>query len=155
MTKDGWVEQDDYKRVMDGFNQAVEKKWVRARGVSCHSLPALRTAVASSWPEVHLVRINPQGKHMDDEAARDIWDEASRDIEPVVEQLKKMREKDRGVIGMKIFGNNGFKSGEDRDKSIRFAMSHPELNAIVIGFQATSEIDEAIKRMNAALADAA
>jgi hypothetical protein len=31
-------------------------------------------------------------------------------------------------------------------------MSRPELNAIVIGFKSTDEIDEAIQRMNAALA---
>ena len=155
MTRPGWTQEDSFKRIMDGFNQAVEKKWIRAKGVSCHTLPALRAAVDSDWTEVHLVRVNPQGKHMDDEVTRETWDDASHKIEPVVEQLKKMRQKDRGVIGMKILGNNGFNSGEERDKSIRYAMSRPELNAIVIGFRAQSEIDEAIKRINNALADAA
>ena len=37
------------------FDQAKEKKWIRAKGVSCHSLPALRAATASDWTEVHLV----------------------------------------------------------------------------------------------------
>jgi hypothetical protein len=63
-----------------------------------------------------------------------------------------MRAKGRGVIGMKIIGNGSFVNPEDREKSIRFAMSRPELDAIVIGFKNTSEVDEAIKRMNAALA---
>ena len=36
-----------------------------------------------------------------------------------------------------------------------FAMSRPELDAVVIGFKNPSEIDEAIKRMNSALAEAA
>jgi hypothetical protein len=39
-----------------------------------------------------------------------------------------------------------------RKKSIRFAMACPELDAIVIGFNCSCEIDEAIKRMNSALA---
>jgi hypothetical protein len=34
-------------------------------------------------------------------------------------------------------------------------MSRPELDAIVIGFKNTAEIDEAIKRTNQALAEAA
>lgn len=40
----------------------------------------------------------------------------------------------------------------DREKSIRFAMSMPELDAVVIGFKNRSEIDEAIRRINSALA---
>ena len=48
------------------------RKWIRAKGVSCHSLPALRAAVASDWTEVHLVRVNPQGSHTDGE--KNAWD---------------------------------------------------------------------------------
>ena len=56
---------DEWKRIMDGFDQARDKKWIRAKGVSCHSLPALRAAIASDWTQVHLVRVNPQGRRMD------------------------------------------------------------------------------------------
>ena len=63
-----------------------------------------------------------------------------------------MRAKGRGVIGMKIFGERQFLTPQEREKSIRFAMSRPELDAIVIGFKSTEEIDEAIRRMNLALA---
>lgn len=38
--------------------------------------------------------------------------------------------------------------------SIRYAMSRPELDAVVIGFKSPQEIDEAIRRMNRALAEA-
>src|SRR5581483_10267959 len=147
MTQPGWTESDNYKRVMDAFNTAQEKKWIRAKGVSCHSLPALRTAIASTWTQVHLVRVNPQGKHTDNEDTHDRWDSNSRPIEPVVAELKKMQAEGRGVIGMKIMGNGEFRTPEDREKSIRYAMSRPELNAVVIGFTNRAEIDEAIKRM--------
>ena len=63
MVKDGWT--DEWKRIMDAFDEAKEKKWIRAKGVSCHSLPALRAATASNWTEVHLVRVNPQASHID------------------------------------------------------------------------------------------
>jgi 1-deoxyxylulose-5-phosphate synthase len=151
MVKDGWT--DDYERIMDAFDQAKDKKWIRAKGVSCHSLPALRAATASAWTEVHLVRVNPQGNHID--GMEQTWDKPGHDIAPVLSELAAMRAKGRGIIAMKIIGNGEFTQAEDREKSIRYAMSRPELNAIVIGFKSTSEIDEAIKRMNSALAEAA
>jgi predicted aldo/keto reductase-like oxidoreductase len=151
MVKNGWT--DEWKRMMEGFDQAREKKWVRAKGVSCHSLPALRTAVASDWTQVHLVRVNPQGRRVD--GMEEIgWDnnDPGHDITPVLAELKKMRAQGRGVIGMKIIGDGQFLRPEDREKSIRFAISRPELDAVVIGFKNTDEIDEAIQRMNRALA---
>ena len=148
MVKDHWT--DDYKRIMDAFDEAQQKKWIRAKGVSCHSLPALRTATASDWTQVHLVRVNPQASHID--GMEETWDKSGRDISPVVTELQTMRAKGRGVIGMKIIGNGDFTNPEDREKSIRYAMSRPELDAVVIGFKNTAEIDEAIQRMNQALA---
>ena len=58
-----WAAMDAWKRIMDGFNQAKDKKWIKAKGVSCHNLPALKSAAASDFNEVHLVRVNPQGKY--------------------------------------------------------------------------------------------
>jgi len=151
MVKTGWM--DDYKRALDGYDQAKQNKWIRSKGVSCHSLPALRAAVASDWTDVHLVRVNPQGRRMDG-MEEVVWQnrDPGHDTAPVLDELKKMRAKGRGVIGMKIIGNGEFVNPDDREKSIRFAMSRPELDAIIIGFKSTDEIDEAIKRMNAALA---
>lgn len=150
MVRAGWTEQ--WKAVMDGFDEALSRKWIRAKGVSCHSLPALREAVASDWPQIHLVRVNPQAKHID--GPEQTWNKPGNDLAPVLEQLKAMRAKGRGVIGMKIIGNGDFTQAEDREKSIRFAMAQPEIDVIVIGFKTTAEIDEAIQRMNRALAEA-
>ncbi len=152
MTKNAWT--DDMKCVMDGFNEAKEKKWIRAKGVSCHSLPALRTATESNWTEVHLVRVNPQGKRIDG-LAEEVWnnDDPTHDVTPVVAEIKKMHAKGRGVIGMKIIGNGQFKNPVDREKSIRFAMACKEIDAVVIGFTKKEQIDEAIERINRALKD--
>lgn len=153
MVKDQWT--DDWKRIMDAFDEAKEKKWIRSKGVSCHSLPALRTATASDWAEVHLVRVNPQGKRMDG-LAQEVWnnDDPTHDVAPVMTELKNMRAKGRGVIGMKIIGNGQFVKAEDREKSIRFAMACKEIDAVVIGFTSTQQIDEAIERMNRTLKEA-
>ena len=102
------------------------------------------------------MRINPQGRRMDGMEI-DIWpsDDRGHDVAPVLAELKSMRSKGGGVIGMKIIGNGTFVNPEDREKSIRFAMSRPELDAVVIGFKSTAEIDETIERMNKALGEKA
>lgn len=151
MIKDGWTDQ--WKRIMDDFDAAKEKGWIRSKGVSCHSVPALRTATVSPWAQVHLVRINPQGRRIDG-PEQEVWVDAVHEVSPVVAEIKAMKAKGRGIIGMKIIGNGEFVNAEDREKSIRFAMSMPELDAVVIGFKSRSEIDEAIQRMNSALAEA-
>lgn len=150
MTQDGWT--DSWKRVMDGFDQAKEKKWIRAKGVSCHTMAALQNAVNTDWTEVHLVRINPEGRYMD--AGKEIWGKGTADVNAVMDQIKTMHAKGHGVIGMKIFGNGDFQNPDEREKSLRFALSKPEINAIVIGFTSPEQIDEAIERMNGILAEA-
>lgn len=148
MVKDAWT--DDFKRIMDGFNEAKEKKWIMSKGVSCHSLPALRNAAASPWTEVHLVRVNPQAKHID--GMDETWDKPGNELPPVLAEIKTMHAKGRGIIGMKIIGNGDFTNAEDRERSIRFAMAQPEIHSIVIGMKSRAEVDEAVQRVNSALA---
>ena len=142
---------DTWKQTMDAFNEAKSRKWIRAKGVSCHTLPALRAGVASDWTEVHLVRVNPQGAYLDAEAERDNWRAVGGDITPIMEQIKATHAKGRGIIGMKICGNGTFRDPADREKSIRYAMSQKEIDAVVIGFKSRAEIDEAIVTVNRAL----
>jgi hypothetical protein len=66
-----------------------------------------------------------------------------------------MHEKGHGIIGMKIIGEGRFTKPEDREKSIRFAMQGGLLDSVTIGFKSPAEIDEAIQRINSALADMA
>jgi len=143
---------EDRKKVLDALHEAKEKKIIRAHGLSCHSLAAVARSAQVDWVDVHLVRINPQGSHMDTPSER--WNARSdaSHVPAVMEQIKIMHEKRHGIIGMKIMGEGEFTDPEDREKSIRFAMQGGLLDAIVIGFKSTAEIDEAIERMNRALA---
>ncbi|HSV14129.1 MAG TPA: aldo/keto reductase [Tepidisphaeraceae bacterium] len=150
MTKPGWT--DPWKRIMDGFNEAQSRKWIRAKGVSCHTLPALVDGNKSDWPEVHLVRVNPQGKFMD--ATKDAWGRGAVDVQPVLDEIKSMHDKGRGVIGMKIMGNGSFTDPADREKSVRFAMANRNIDAIVIGMTSTQQVDENLALVNRALAAA-
>ena len=146
---------ENRKKVLEALHEAKEKKIIRAHGASFHSVPALARSAQVDWMDVHLVRINPRGSHMDTPAEN--WNAISdaSHVPAVVEQMKIIREKRHGVIGMKIMGEGDFTKPEDREKSIRFAMQSGLLDAVVIGFESTAEIDEAIKRINSALAEIA
>ena len=72
-------------------------------------------------------------------------------VPPVLDEIKTMREKGHGIIGMKIIGNGDFTNAADREKSIRHAMRPGLVDAVVIGFSSPAEIDEAIMRINNAL----
>ena len=147
---------DRRKRVMDAMQEAKDKKIILAHGVSCHSLPAVKRSVELDWVDVHLVRVNPQGSHMDTPQS-DTWNARSNEshVLPVMEQIARMRDKGRGIIDMKILGEGDFTNPKDRERSIRLAMQCGLLDSVTIGFKSTAEVDEAINRMNSALADMA
>lgn len=148
-TEPDW--DDDRKRVLDALDEAKERKIIRVKGVSCHGLPALRRAAEMDWVDVHLVRLNPQGRHID--GPTDAWSPGKneRTLPEAVQKIERMRAQGHGIIGMKIIGNGEFTNPEDRERSIRYAMTCGLLDAIVIGFASPAEIDEAIERMNRAL----
>jgi 1-deoxyxylulose-5-phosphate synthase len=140
----------DRKRVMDGIDEAKSKKWVLSKGVSAHGLPALRVAAENEWPQVHLVRINPAGKLVDGPTGR--WGEQGNP-DSVVEQIKAMSGKKRGIIAMKVFGCGQITTDEGRKASLKFLAGLKEVNACVIGFKSIEEIDYALKHFNEALAE--
>jgi predicted aldo/keto reductase-like oxidoreductase len=151
-TTNDWDEKR--KRVLDALEEAKEKKIIRAHGVSCHGLPALTRATQVNWVDVHLVRLNPQGRHIDGPSYEWNANGYENTLPEVTNEIKAMRAQGRGIIGMKIIGNGDFRKPEDREKSIRYAMHCGLLDAVVIGFASTQEIDEAIERINRALAEA-
>ncbi len=143
---------DQRRRVLDALAEAKQKKIVLAKGVSCHGLPALKRATQVDWVDVQLVRLNPQGRHVDGPTHQ--WNPGANEttVTEVEHEVKAMRAKGRGIIGMKLIGNGEFTTAEDREKSIRYAIQCGLLDAAVIGFASTAEIDEAIERINRALA---
>ncbi len=150
-TKNSW--HHDLRGMMDAFDEAQRRGWVRMKGVSCHGLPALQRATQVDWVEVQLARVNPQGRHVDGKDGT--WAEPGH-VPAAIQEIKAMHDKGRGIIGMKIIGNGDFKnSAADREKSFRYAMNCGFLDSIVVGFGTTAEVDEAIERMNSALSEKA
>ena len=134
VTESDWTTR--YRGVMDALSEAKHKGVIRAHGVSCHSLSALRAAAASPWVEVDLVRLNPIGSHMD------------ADPDTVIKIIKQMRADGKGIIGMKILGQ-----GDMRDRpseAIRYALNCGVLDAFTIGAESQKEQDDLAQRIAAA-----
>ena len=134
LTEGDWTTR--YRGVMDVFEQAKEQGKIRAHGVSCHSIEALRAAAKSPWVEVDLVRLNPVGAHMDAEP------------ETVISVVKEMKAQGKGIIGMKILGQGAMRTRQD--EAIRFALDSGVLDAFTIGAENRSEQQDLIRRVAAA-----
>ena len=134
VTEPDWTTR--YRGVMDNLSEAKHQGIIRAHGVSCHSLTALRAAAASPWVEVDLVRLNPIGSHMD------------ADPDTVIKIIKQMRADGKGIIGMKILGQ-----GDMRDRpseAIRYALNSGVLDAFTIGAESQKEQNDLTQRIAAA-----
>ena len=97
-TTNDW--DDQRRRILDALEEAKQRKILLAKGVSCHGLPALTRATQVNWVDVHLVRLNPQGRHVDGPTFQ--WNPNVNEttLPAVVEEIKAMRAKGRGIIGM-------------------------------------------------------
>ena len=139
MTKSGW--QHDHTGAMDYLRRAKEEKIIRAHGTSCHGMDPLRTSAKEPFVEVDLARINPEGLIMDDKKP-----------DEVASQLQEMHDAGKGVIGMKILAEGAFKEPERRDASLRFVLGLGTVDAFIIGFESTDQVDDLLKRTADAIA---
>jgi predicted aldo/keto reductase-like oxidoreductase len=131
LMEDDWTER--YKATMDVISEAQAKGVVRAHGVSCHTLAALRAAAKSDWVQVVLARINPAGLHMD--------------VPPdqVVPVLGEMRTAGKGIIGMKILGQGELR--QRSDEALKYALSLGLLDAFTIGAESPAEQEDLVRRI--------
>jgi len=133
LTESDWPKR--YQGAMDVLSEARDKGIIRAHGVSCHSIGALRAAAATPWVQVDLARLNPIGAHMD------------ADPETVVSVLWQMRAAGKGIIGMKILGQGDMRRRVD--EALKYALSTKVLDAFTIGAESRAEQADLIKRISA------
>ena len=129
-----WTEQ--CAGAMQYMAEAKQRGVIRAHGVSCHTLDALRVAARTPWVEVDLARINPAGLHMDAEPDR------------VLEVLREMKTAGKAVIGMKILGQGELAS--KLDIALRHATSLDCVDAFTIGFKSREELVEVQTKIESA-----
>ncbi len=133
MTAGDWPEQ--MAECMEVLDKAKEKGIVKAVGVSCHHIEALKTAAAHAWVDVILARINPFGTLMDGSP------------DQIIPILQQAREAGKGVVGMKILGEGNH--ADDKEQCIEYAMNLDCIDVFTIGFLESAELDEIIALMNA------
>jgi 1-deoxyxylulose-5-phosphate synthase len=141
--------KENLKRQMDLLEEAKHKQLIRAHGASCHGLLPLEVMPGTNWLDVAFLRVNHAGAHMDNLKSDD---SLPGDRDRALTSIRKIHQGGTGVIGMKIIGNGDFRSPDERDASIRFVMNLDCVDAVIIGFGSTAEVDEVIERMNRHLA---
>jgi aryl-alcohol dehydrogenase-like predicted oxidoreductase len=113
---------------MEALSRAKEQGKVRAVGVSCHGLGALRAAAETDWVEVVLARINMAGVNMDAPPSRMV---------PVIERLYTSG---KAVYAMKVLGC-GQLAGKAR-AAIEYVFQLGIVHAVTIGISRREQLFE-------------
>lgn len=134
VVSDTWPDELDHQ--MEVLAKLKKRGVIRAHGVSCHSLGALKACIDEPWVDSVHARINPYGASMDGQA------------EVVAPVLQKIHAAGKGVVGMKLIGEGKFRnSDEKRDNSVRYVLNLGCVDTMVVGFEKTDEIDDFAARV--------
>lgn len=131
------VREEDWpvqrRGAMDVIDEYRQKGIVKSRGISCHSLPALRQVHKQEFIDVDLARVNAIGARMDADPAT------------VIEELCKIKAAGKGVIGMKILGEGVLRNrvGE----ALQHALALDCIDCFTIGAENRSELADLIRRV--------
>jgi aryl-alcohol dehydrogenase-like predicted oxidoreductase len=121
------------KGAMEALSEAKEEGIIRAHGISCHSIGALKTAADEPWVEVDLARYNPAGVMMDDDI-------------PVVEKvLKRMKSNGKGIIGMKVYGAG--RLVHKKDECLEFHVGNDFIDGFTLGIESWEQLKDIQKRL--------
>ena len=139
MTKGNWPA--DHAGSMEYLAKAKEQGLIRAHGTSCHGMDPLRQSAKNPFVEIDLARINPEGLIMDDKKP-----------DEVASQLEEMHSAGKGVVGMKILGEGRITTPERKDASLKFVLGLRTVDAFIIGFESTEQVDDILTRTEKAIA---
>jgi len=128
-----WPEEK--KKHMEFLSKAKQSGLIKAVGISCHNIDALRAAADHPWVDVILARINPFQSHMDGTPAM------------INEILERARQNGKGIIGMKIFGNGDKVLETEREESITFALKKTSIHCMTLGMESIAQVDDAVDRV--------
>ena len=120
-----------YRGAMDALTRAQAQGKVRAVGVSCHGLGALRAAAQTDWAEVVLARINYAGENMDGHPS---------DVVPVIEE---MHVSGKAVYGMKVLGCG--RLAKDARTAMEYVFRLGTVHAVTVGMSRREHLDENVR----------
>jgi 1-deoxyxylulose-5-phosphate synthase len=137
MTNAQWPEE--HKRIRDELVEMKEKGAVRAVGISCHNLGALKVAAKHPWVDIIFARINNAGESMDG---------SPEEVAPV---LKQARKNGKTIVGMKIFGAGKLVQPDQKDASLKYVFENELVDAITIGMMNVEQVNDTVMRLNKVL----
>jgi aryl-alcohol dehydrogenase-like predicted oxidoreductase len=130
----------EQRRQMDILEDLKQQGLIRAHGVSCHTLDALKVAAEDPWVDVVNARINAFGVKMDDVP------------EKVVPVLQQIHDAGKGIVGMKLVGEGQFRDDpQKRQESIDYVLNLKTVDAMTVGFEKVEELDDfadAVRKVN-------
>lgn len=125
----------EYKQYMDALSEAKSKGIIKAIGISCHNLDAMKEAAKNPWVDVLLARINHGQAKMDGTPAE------------VMQVLETAKANGKGIIGMKIFGCGDLVKDEDREKSLQYVLKSGNVHSMTLGMESKEQVDDAVNRV--------
>lgn len=137
MTDANWAK--DHERIRDELSELKQKGEIRAHGVSCHDLGALKVAAELPWVDVILARINNKGAKMDGTP------------EVISDVLRTAKKNGKSIIGMKLYGEGTIRTPEEKDASVKYVLDNNLVDAMTIGMLKETEVDDTIERINRTL----
>lgn len=124
---------------MDALSEAREKGIIKAHGISCHSIGALKAAAEEPWVMVDLARFNPAGVRMDD------------DVPTVTKVLKRMKANGKAIIAMKVYGAG--KLTDKKNDALRFQAQNSFIDAFTLGIESPGQFRDIQNRLPTATAN--
>ncbi len=107
--------------------RAKEKGYVRAVGISCHTIAAVEGAL--KYPEIEIIHplVNIRGIGIRDGT-----------VDQMLDILRKAGEKDIGIYAMKPLG--GGHLIKQSEEAFGFVLSHSFINSVAVGMQSRDEL---------------
>lgn len=134
VTSGKWNE--DLRKQMDILAKLKDKGAVRAHGVSCHSLDALKVCIDEPWVDSVHARINPYKMSMDGPP------------EEVVPVLQRIHASGKGVVGMKIIGEGRLRDDDEKkDASVKYVLGLGCVDVLNVGCESVAEVDDLAARV--------
>ncbi len=131
------VTDPEWNKNMEGamraLTEAKEEGIIRTKGISCHSIGALKTTVKEPWVEVDLARYNPGGVRMD------------ADVDTVHQVLTEMKEAGKAVIGMKVYGAGDLL--HKKDECLEFHTGAKFIDSFTLGIESIEQLRDIQKRL--------
>jgi len=128
-----WPELD--KGSMAVMSAAKEKKILRAVGISCHSVEAMKVAAMNPWLDVCMVRLNPAGERMD------------ADPEIVLPLVRELKANGKGTIGIKVLGEGSLTDGNQLNDALRYALAKDALQCFSLGCESVLQVLDNVNRI--------